>query len=114
VVSPANAAYSATELTHQLTHSKSKALFTCVPLLKTALEAAEKAGIPRDRIYLLDVPAEILGDAKAPTKFKTLDQLIQQGKWLPEVAKLNWGPGQGARTTAFLCYSSGTSGLPVR
>lgn len=113
MVSPANAVYSAGELSHQLTDSKAKALFTCVPLLETALEAAGKAGIPRNRVYLVDVPAEVTGGATAPTDLRTLDQLIQQGKSLPKVQKLKWSPGQGARTAAFLCYSSGTSGLPV-
>jgi acyl-CoA synthetase (AMP-forming)/AMP-acid ligase II len=114
VVSPANAAYSAAELTHQLRDSKAQVLFTCLPLLKTALEAAGKAGIPQNRIYLIDVPAQVRGDAKTSAEYKTVDQLIEEGKSLPKVEKLKWVPGQGARTTAFLCYSSGTSGLPVR
>ena len=42
-----------------------------------------------------------------------MDQLIQEGKKLPELEKLKWTKGEGTRRTAFLCYSSGTSGLPV-
>ncbi|KAM5380142.1 hypothetical protein ACJZ2D_003789 [Fusarium nematophilum] len=76
IVTPANAAYSAAELSHQLRSSGAKALITCVPLRKTALKAAE-------------------------------------GAKLPELESLRWTEGQGARQTAFLCYSSGTSGLPV-
>lgn len=102
VVSPANAAYSASELTHQLVDSKAKALFTCLPLLSTALEAAEKAGIPKNRIYLLEVPDQLLGGAKAPPEFKTVSQLIKEGESLPQLEKLKWSPGQGSRTTAFL------------
>ncbi|TAQ86621.1 hypothetical protein B7494_g5056 [Chlorociboria aeruginascens] len=60
VVSPANAAYSASELTFQLKSSGAKALFTKEP----------------------------------------------------ELEALKWEKGQGARQTAYLCYSSGTSGLP--
>ncbi|KAL2003847.1 hypothetical protein VTN02DRAFT_1869 [Thermoascus thermophilus] len=112
IVSPANAAYSAAELAHQLVNSKAQALFTCLPLLSTALEAASKAGLPKNRIYLLEVPDQILGGAKAPAEYKTVSQLIKEGKSLPQLEKLKWSPGQGARTTAFLCYSSGTSGLP--
>ncbi|QKX61035.1 uncharacterized protein TRUGW13939_08181 [Talaromyces rugulosus] len=112
VATPANAAYSAPELAHQLKDSGAKALFTCLPLLNTSLEAAAKAGIPKNRIYLIDLPSQITGNAKAPAEFKTLDQLVQQGKILPQLEKLKWSPGQGSRTTAFLCYSSGTSGLP--
>ncbi|RMJ27974.1 Phenylacetyl-CoA ligase [Aspergillus sp. HF37] len=112
VVSPANAAYSAAELTHQLRDSKAKALFTCLPLLPTALEAASNAGLPRSRIYLIDLPAEILGGAKSPAEYKTLAQFVEAGKSLPKPEQLKWGPGEGTRRTAFLCYSSGTSGLP--
>lgn len=83
-------------------------------LLPTALEAAEKAGIPKSKIYLLDLPEPLMNGAKPPKEFKTVAQFIEEGKSLPNVEKLNWSPGQGARQTAFLCYSSGTSGLPVR
>ena len=38
---------------------------------------------------------------------------VKGGK-LPGLAPLSFGKGQGARQAAFLCYSSGTSGLPVR
>ncbi|GAM34962.1 hypothetical protein TCE0_015r02893 [Talaromyces pinophilus] len=113
VVTPANAAYSVTELTYQLKDSKATALFTCTPLLETALTAAQKAGIPQNRVYIVDLPLEFVGNAKAPSRFKTLEQLIEAGKSLPKVERLQWGPGKAARTTAFVCYSSGTSGLPV-
>lgn len=113
-MSPANAAYSAAELKHQILDSGAKALFTCVPLLPVALEGASLAGLPRNRVYLMDVPDAILGGAKVPTEFKTVNQLAEAGKSLPSLEPLKWGPGEGARRTAFLCYSSGTSGLPVR
>ncbi|KAL3460846.1 hypothetical protein BJX64DRAFT_278274 [Aspergillus heterothallicus] len=109
IVSPANAAYSASELKHQLIDSKAKALFTCVPLLPVALEAAAAAGHPTSRIYLIDV---LPGSEKLPGQYKTLSQLIEDGKSLPKLEKISWRAGEAARRTAFLCYSSGTSGLP--
>ncbi|KAL4800312.1 hypothetical protein BDV19DRAFT_174054 [Aspergillus venezuelensis] len=109
IVSPANAAYSAPELKHQLLDSKAKALFTCVPLLPTALEAASAAGLPKERIYIIDA---LPGGEKAPGQYKTLSQLVETGKSLPKLEKVNWRAGEAARRTAFLCYSSGTSGLP--
>ncbi|PKY07290.1 acyl-CoA synthetase [Aspergillus campestris IBT 28561] len=111
VVSPANAAYSAAELKHQLLDSKATALFTCLPLLSTALEAASMAGLPKNRIYLIELPPQITEGAKAPG-YKTLENFVQEGSALPVLENLNWGPGEGTRRTAFLCYSSGTSGLP--
>jgi len=112
-VSPANAAYSAAEFRHQLLDSKAKALFTCAPLLPTALEAAAMIGFPKDRIYLLELPPQVGGGKEASSGFKTVSQLIEIGKSLPKLERLNWSAGEGARRTAFLCYSSGTSGLPV-
>ncbi|KKK21720.1 phenylacetyl-CoA ligase [Aspergillus ochraceoroseus] len=112
IVSPANAAYSAAELKHQLLDSKAKALFTCIPLLATALEAASLAGLPKNRIYLIEVPPQLSEGIKPPVGYTTVSQLIQAGKSLPRVERIKWRAGEAARRTAFLCYSSGTSGLP--
>jgi acyl-coenzyme A synthetase/AMP-(fatty) acid ligase len=101
-------------LTHQLLDSKAKALVTCVPLLSISLEAAAKAGLPKSRIYLFDdLPKQVFGATKAPTGFKSVTEIAEAGKSLPPVEELRWSAGEGARRTAFLCYSSGTSGLPV-
>ncbi|APA11240.1 hypothetical protein sscle_07g060100 [Sclerotinia sclerotiorum 1980 UF-70] len=110
LVSPANAQYSAAELEFQLKSSGAKALFTCIPLLETALQAAKGAGIKNDQIYILDMPKVITGDKKVP--FKTADDLISAGEKLQKLEPLRMEKGQAARQTAYLCYSSGTSGLP--
>ncbi|KAM0134725.1 hypothetical protein ACHAP3_005280 [Botrytis cinerea] len=110
VASPANAQYSAPELEFQLKSSGAKALFTCIPLLETALQAAKGAGIKNDRIYILDLPEMLTGGKKVP--FKTADDLISAGGKLPKLEPLRMEKGQAARQTAYLCYSSGTSGLP--
>ncbi|KND92583.1 putative 4-coumarate--CoA ligase 1 [Tolypocladium ophioglossoides CBS 100239] len=107
IVTPASAVYSSQELEHQLRSSGAKALFTCVPLLGNALKAAKAAGIPEDRVFLLPVPT-----AASDAPFLTIDDLIAEGRGLPPLAPLKWSKGQGARQTAYLCYSSGTSGLP--
>ncbi|KAF1945618.1 acetyl-CoA synthetase-like protein [Clathrospora elynae] len=111
IQTPVNAAYSAVELEHQLKNSGAKALFTCVPLLETAREAAKKSGIPDNRIYILEVPEELVGKS-TPHGLKTVDDFIREGAKLDRLEKLNWAEGDGALRTAFLCYSSGTSGLP--
>jgi len=111
IQSPANAAYSAAELEYQLKNSGAKALFTCVPLLDTARQAAKNSGIPENRIYILEVPESFAGK-KTPKGLKTVDDLIREGEKLDRLPKLDWEKGDGALRTAFLCYSSGTSGLP--
>jgi len=112
IQSPANAAYSTEELVYQLKNSGAKALFTCVPLLKTARAAAKESGIPDNRIYILEVPSQVTGGEGSPNGMKTVDDFIREGKELDRLETLNWKSGDGAKKTAFLCYSSGTSGLP--
>ncbi|KAK4042127.1 hypothetical protein C8A01DRAFT_44783 [Parachaetomium inaequale] len=107
IATPANVAYSAEELEHQLRSSGAKALFTCVPVLETALKAAKAVGIPEDKIFIMDLPHH---SQKPP--FKTVDDLVEMGHSVPELEPLRWVKGQGGRQVAFLCYSSGTSGLP--
>ncbi|KAH7154493.1 hypothetical protein DER46DRAFT_613200 [Fusarium sp. MPI-SDFR-AT-0072] len=107
IASLSSAALSTSELEHQLRASRAKAVFTCVPLLDTALKATEAVGISRQNVFLLPAP----GDTSRHG-FKTIDDLIQDGEKLPALPSLRWTKGQGARQTAYLLYSSGTSGLP--
>jgi acyl-CoA synthetase (AMP-forming)/AMP-acid ligase II len=111
VLTPANAAYSAHELEFQLKSAGAKAVFTCLPLLETTLQAAKAVGIPNKHVYIMELPKELTGGKTVP--FKTVDQLIEAGRRFKKLEPLRWSKGQGARQTAFLCYSSGTSGLPV-
>ncbi|KAG9240131.1 amp dependent CoA ligase-like protein [Calycina marina] len=110
ILSPANAVYSASEMEFQLKNCGAKAFFTCAPLLDVALEAAKGAGIPKERIYLVDTATDSSSSNKH--SLKTLDQLAEEGKKLQKIDALRWSKGQGAKQTAYLCYSSGTSGLP--
>ncbi|EHK42883.1 uncharacterized protein TrAtP1_001980 [Trichoderma atroviride] len=107
IVTPASAAYSTQELEHQLRTSGSKAVFTCAPLLDSALKAADAVGIPRDRIFIVPISG-----VDNPASYVTIDDLVAEGKKLPPLKPLQWIKGQGARQTAYLCYSSGTSGMP--
>jgi acyl-CoA synthetase (AMP-forming)/AMP-acid ligase II len=113
ISTPANAAYSALELQHQLTTSGASAVFTCESLLETTLKATRAINIPDDKVFLLDVPGAPDTAKKAAAKQITLDQLVAEGSKLPALEPVKWTKGQGARQPAFLCYSSGTSGLPV-
>lgn len=111
IITPASAAYSASDLEHQLRSSGVKALFTCTSRLDIAVKAAKAANIPNDRIFILSAPDDTTTKVLAFTIF---DDLVKEGATLPELEPLRWVKGQGARQVAFLCYSSGTSGLPVR
>lgn len=113
IFTPASATYTGAELEFQLKSSRAKVLFTCIPLLPRAMEAASNCGIPENHIYLFSIPEEVGGGKEMLEKHKTVDQLIKDGQALPGLDSLKWQKGQGARQTALLCYSSGTSGLPV-
>ncbi|KAI9814328.1 MAG: hypothetical protein M1832_005908 [Thelocarpon impressellum] len=88
ISSPANAAYSAPELEHQLRDSGAKALFTCLPLLATALEAAKKAGIPKERVFLLDLPQEVTEGKGPPEQFKTKGVMISHRNVIANVLQI--------------------------
>ncbi|KAI8716934.1 hypothetical protein NCS52_00988000 [Fusarium sp. LHS14.1] len=107
VVSLSSAALSSSELQDQLRLSKAKAIFTCQPLLEAALKATAAVGIPNDHVFLLPMP-----EVETDSVFRTIEDLIEDGKKLPELPPLNWAQGQATRQAAYLCYSSGTSGLP--
>lgn len=91
-------------------------LFTCESLIDVAVAAAQKAGIAKDKIFIMKTPSVLsTSEQKAKAKhFKTLDDLIEHGKKLSAVEPLQWEKGFARKKIAFLCYSSGTSGLPVR
>ncbi|ERS99509.1 uncharacterized protein SPSK_03166 [Sporothrix schenckii 1099-18] len=112
ISTPANAAYSSLELQHQLTTSGASAVFTCEALLETTLKATRAVKIPDDRVYLIDVPGAPDAAKKAAASHVTVNQLVAEGAKLPALEPVKWVKGQGARQPAFLCYSSGTSGLP--
>ncbi|GKU20635.1 4-coumarate-- ligase 7 [Fusarium langsethiae] len=107
IVTPASSAHSASELEHQLRSSGAKALFTCAPLLSTAVKAAKAVGIPDKHIFLLPLP-----DVPSDGSYRSIEDLISEGQNLPPLSLPAWVPGQGKRQTAYLCYSSGTSGFP--
>ncbi|KAI8648175.1 hypothetical protein NCS57_01485300 [Fusarium keratoplasticum] len=109
IVTPVNAASSVAELAHQLKSSRARALVTCAPLAETAFAAARSACIPDENIFLFDIPGM---ETSSQLTHRTIESLVKQGSNLPELDPLRWVPGQGARQPAFLCYSSGTSGLP--
>jgi long-subunit acyl-CoA synthetase (AMP-forming) len=113
ISTPANSAYSLSDVVHQFKSAGAMCIFTNVPLLDVTLQAAKEIGIPRNRVYLINAPEKLLEGKQVPTEFKTVDQLIAEGQKQGTLEKQNFTKGQGKNQVAFLCYSSGTSGLPV-
>ncbi|KAI1134547.1 acetyl-CoA synthetase-like protein [Hypoxylon sp. FL0543] len=101
--STANPTYTAKELAFQMKDSNVSGIVTQVPMLPTVLEVAKTIGIPEDRIILL-------GDARDPTgKFKHFTEIRSSGLLGMSTLRPRIDP---KKDTAFLVYSSGTTGLP--
>nr|POF25865.1 acyl-coa ligase easd [Quercus suber] len=108
-----NAAYNAHELEYQLKDSGARGLFTCLPLLETAMAGTKKAGMSKENVFLLSMAESITQGISNPG-LRSVDDLVSAGAKLDHqpAADTAWQKGDGAKKTAFLCYSSGTSGLP--
>ncbi|KAK3717602.1 hypothetical protein LTR37_005668 [Vermiconidia calcicola] len=113
VLTAVNAAYNEHELEFQMKHSGCKAIFTCLPLLETCKKGVKSTGIPDERVFILPMAEQVTQGMSNPGH-KTINDLIEAGSNLPHqpASDEEWSKGEGARRTAFLCYSSGTSGLP--
>ena len=105
--STANPAYTADELLYQLQLTKAAGIFTHSASLSTAEEACRQAGIPSDRIVIIDSPANYAGP------YITLESLVQAGLAKhPQFQERRLNPGEGATKIALLNFSSGTTGRP--
>lgn len=95
-VTTVNSLYTAGEIERQLKDAGATWLVTVSPLLPHASAAAEAAGIPRDRVIVLD---------GAPG-YPHLRELLMEQRAAPDVS---FDP---ATHVAALPYSSGTTGIP--
>jgi 4-coumarate--CoA ligase len=86
-----------------LQNSGAKALATQLPLIENARKAAQKAGLPEDRIILLGGGRDEWSQFRHFTSLGNSAGLSRHGR-----VKVN----DPAKELAFLAYSSGTTGLP--
>ena len=106
-MSGASPAYNVEEMTYALRIARAKFLATSPPSIEVAAQAAANAGIPRERIFLLE--GSLPG-------YTTVQQLISAGRSHGAVGQVpSFKIPAGKRNKdvcAFLSYSSGTTGLP--
>ncbi|KAL2255610.1 hypothetical protein VTK26DRAFT_3018 [Humicola hyalothermophila] len=115
IVSPANPLYTADELAFQLSNSGAKALVTQGPYLSTAITAAQKAGLPLDRIILLGAPSSPSSSAQGPRHFTTFTSPSTNHRHHhhhSHHSQTKTPIPDPPTALAFLVYSSGTTGLP--
>lgn len=101
IVTPANPGYSADELAYQLENSGARALVTVKSLLKIALEATKRVGIPNDRVIILGAEKD---DTHLVKHWKNIRKTSGALRYRRKKSK--------PEDLAFLAYSSGTTGLP--
>jgi 4-coumarate--CoA ligase len=106
-VSGASPAYNVEEMTYALQKADAKFLMTMPMSMEVASAAAKNAGIPQDRIFLLE--GEMEG-------FTTMKQLLEIGKAYGESGQIKSHQLPAGKKNkdvcAFLSFSSGTTGLP--
>ncbi|KAF5345514.1 hypothetical protein D9758_012036 [Tetrapyrgos nigripes] len=105
IVSSANPDFASNELEYQLRSSGASLMLVHPDALETALSAAKSAGLPRNRVIVLDLPR-----VKKSHSLPTVKELVIFGT-NQKLAYVE--PQIDARTKlAFLSYSSGTTGKP--
>ncbi len=93
---------------HQITLTQSSLLVTHSSSLSAALSAAKTAGIPPDRVIIIDSLEQA-----GPSIHVTVDELVAAGLTKqPMFVEKRLKPGEAKRKVALLCFSSGTTGKP--
>lgn len=96
IASPANPAYTVEELARQMVDSGARALITQVEFLDSALQAVEKAGLPRDSIILMGKERDTKGE------FRHWRDITAKDAWFkPQKPRVD-----PSKDTAYLVYSS--------
>ena len=103
-VNGASPAYNVEEMTYALNIAKSKILITLPTSLDVALAAAQNAGIPRERVFLLEGHVD---------GYLSIQDLMERGKKLTPDPPYRIPRGQtNKEVCGYLNFSSGTTGLP--
>lgn len=107
VVSGASPAYNVEEMTYALKTAQARFLFTVEGSLPVAIEAAEKAGLRKENVFLLE------GEVKG---YKNMKELLEQGRKYGDEGQVKpFDIPEGKANSdvcGFLSFSSGTTGLP--
>ena len=107
VVSGASPAYNVEEMTYALKTANAKFLMTIPSSMGVAAAAAQNAGIPKERVFLLEGTLD---------GYTTMEQLLQIGRSYcanGQIQSFKIPEGKKNKDVCgFLSFSSGTTGLP--
>ncbi|KAJ3323145.1 hypothetical protein HDV06_002157 [Boothiomyces sp. JEL0866] len=103
VVTTANPNYLASEFAYQLQDSGAKFIFCHENVLGNALEAGSQSNIPKSKVF-------VFGSKKAGSHL-SIDELVAVGaSKVRNLPVVKFSERQLKEDTAYLCYSSGTTG----
>jgi len=94
----ANSTYQVDELEHQINDSGAKVIVVGKSIIEVAKKAAVKCGIADRNIYVMD--------EEGYEHYKSIWSLVSH----EELEPLHLSPQEARQRTAFMCYSSGTTG----
>ena len=107
VFSGVNPGYGVHETTYQIENTAAKVLLVEPKLLDVALPASERAGFPRERVFLFsDEECQTAHGCRDWRTMLASEEEARDVKWQALSAD------EARRTTAVLNYSSGTTGMP--
>jgi 4-coumarate--CoA ligase len=92
------------ELVTQLRIANPSIIIAHADSLKGTLEAADVLGLDKSQIAVLD------GETASP--YPSIQDLIEHGSSLADIVEIKLRPGEAKTKIAFLCFSSGTTGVP--
>ncbi|KAK8138994.1 hypothetical protein PG984_002374 [Apiospora sp. TS-2023a] len=110
VFTGANPSFVPRELAYQLKDSGASFLIAANASISIALEAAQEAGLPKERCFSFDATALDATPGKAQHGARHWTELLASAA---EAEKFEWfEPADATTTTCCLNYSSGTTGVP--
>ena len=111
-VSTANPAFVPRELAYQLRDSGAQFLLTATDLVECAKEAASLASLDEDRVYLFDDTPLIAQNGALGSAQQHWSRLLADPATGARFLWEEFSTAAQANRTAFLFYSSGTTGVP--
>ncbi|KAF8891414.1 phenylacetyl-CoA ligase [Infundibulicybe gibba] len=107
VIAATSPSLTADELVYQLQIAKPVLLVVHLDVLPTALKAAGTLGFPQSKIIVIDGHK-----SPNPLPYTSIEDLVREGRSAPDFTEMTFKQGEAKTTTAFLCFSSGTTGKP--
>jgi acyl-CoA synthetase (AMP-forming)/AMP-acid ligase II len=111
-----HASTSPAENAKHMKHSHCNILILSPALIESGRAVAAAVGEADMRVYLTEpmpTSAQTNGHGNGDGSLKTIDELLNLGKALGPLPALNWSSGEAQSSIAYLCATSGTSGVQV-